>query len=192
MISGHQPPSKPGLPPKDKLSEAIVLWVANLAPRKRPEKFIELARLAEGSGLRFVMIGSRGDSDYLKALFKDQPGNLEWLGQLLFEETLTWFDRAAFFVNTSTPEGEGFPNTFIQAWLRGVPIFSLEVDPNGIVEKNGLGYISTDLGYLLNNIRSLQQDPHEYKTISERVLNYADTHHSIAVMTENFLSVVAP
>ncbi len=167
-----------------------MLWVSNLAPLKRPEKFIELARLAEGSGLRFVIIGSRGDSDYLKALFKDQPGNLEWLGRLPFDETLTWFDRAAFFVNTST--NEGFPNTFIQAWLRAVPVFSLDVDPNGIVEKNGLGYISTDLGYLLDKIRSLQQDPHEYKTISDRVLNYADTNHSITVMTENFLSVLAP
>jgi glycosyltransferase involved in cell wall biosynthesis len=188
MISGQQPPSKPGLPPKDKLSEAIVLWVANLAPLKRPEKFIELARLAEGTDLRFIMIGSRGDSDYLKALFKDQPGNLEWLGRLSFDETLNWFDRAAFFVNTST--NEGFPNTFIQAWLRAVPVFSLDVDPNGVIKNNKLGFLSDNVGGLLDNILSLLHNPDEYRSLADSVKTYSIIHHTISVIADNFLKVV--
>ncbi len=189
MISGQQPPSKPGLPPKNKLSEAIVLWVANLAPLKRPETFIELARLAESTDLRFIMIGSRGDSDYLKVLFKDQPGNLEWLGRLSFDETLNWFDRAAFFVNTST--SEGFPNTYIQAWLRGIPVLSLGADPNDVIKKNSLGFIGKDVNELYNIIDIYRDCEDKYGEISERVKSYSWFHHSVDNMTNKFLEVIS-
>ena len=190
MISGHHPPLKPGLPSKDKLSGAIVLWVANLAQSKRPENFVELARLGKGSGLRFVMIGSRGDPDYLKALFKDQPGNLEWLGQLPFEETLTWFDRAAFFVNTSIPEGEGFPNTYIQAWLRGVPVISLAVDPDNVIEENSLGFLAKDVSIIYDIIKFYRNKLDKYREISETVLSYSRLHYSVIKMTDRFLETI--
>ncbi len=190
MISGHHPPLKPGLPSKDKLSGEIVLWVANLAQSKRPENFVELARLGKGSGLRFVMIGSRGDPDYLKALFKDQPGNLEWLGQLPFEETLTWFDRAAFFVNTSIPEGEGFPNTYIQAWLRGVPVISLAVDPDNVIEENSLGFLAKDVSIIYDIIKFYRNKLDKYREISETVLSYSRLHYSVIKMTDRFLETI--
>jgi len=63
------------------------------------------------------------------------------MGKLPFEETLKIFDGATLFVNTSKSESEGFPNTYIQAWLRGVPVISFDVDPDGVIAKNGLGKV---------------------------------------------------
>jgi len=184
IFSGHVPPDKQNDPLK-RLRRPIVLWVANLGPRKQPERFFEMARAAGESDFRFVMIGSHGDPTYLSQLFNDKPANLEWLGKLPFEKTLEWFDLAAFFVNTST--WEGFPNTFVQAWLRGVPVFSLNVDPDQVVTQNALGQVDPEPVQLLKSIRALASDPERYEALSLRVQDYANRHHSIEQMADFFL-----
>ena len=45
--------------------------------------------------------------------------------------------RSHIFVNTSTHEG--FPNTFIQSWLREVVVVSLQVDPDQVLERQQVG-----------------------------------------------------
>lgn len=189
MISGHEPPET--LIPADKLLlNKYILWVANLAPRKRPEIFIEMARLASETDFRFIMVGGRADQEYIDRLFKDKPANLEWVGKLPFDEALGWFDRALFFVNTSTKDGEGFPNTYIQAWLRGAPVLSAGVDPDNIIEKNKLGWVAEEPEKLLEAIKNLTEHQGEYKEISKKAVEYANRHHSVQAMTDNFLKAV--
>ncbi len=189
MYSGH---NKPDLlySPEKRLQEGIVLWVANLGSRKRPELFIDLARKGEKYGFRFVMIGGSDDKSYLDCLFKNKSENLEWLGKKSFEQTLEWFDKAAFFVNTSHKINEGFPNTFIQAWLRGVFVFSLEVDPDDLIRNNKLGYVAGDIDNILQTLVSLSNKTQDFIEMSKRVIQYANKNHSIQRMTDNFLDIV--
>jgi glycosyltransferase involved in cell wall biosynthesis len=184
MISGHEKP-RVFLTPEQKIDRGIVLWVSNLGPNKQPNLFIELARVAKDLKLRFVMIGSRSDQSYLENLFKKKPDNLEWLGKLTFKETLEWFDRTTFFINTS--KKEGFPNTYIQAWLRGVPVISMGVDPDGIIQKYKLGYVVNDIEQMLQKIQFLMNTTEEYKLISKNAIEYANLYHSIEAMTHSFL-----
>lgn len=186
MISGHEAPVRV-ISPEERLAGGIVLWVANLGPRKRPERFVELARLSMGSKLRFVMIGGREDPSYVEGLFRDAPPNLERLGKRPFDETLGWFDRAAFFINTSTTEGEGFPNTFIQAWLRGVPVFTLNVDPDGIVSREGLGRVCADTAAMRTGLLDLAARPEEYARLSRRVMDFASERYTVSAVADVFL-----
>ena len=50
------------------------------------------------------------------------------------------YDRAKVLVNTS--DVEGFPNSYLQAWIRGVPVVTL-IDPDGVIEREGLGVAKT-------------------------------------------------
>ena len=94
----------------------------------------------------------------------------------------------AFLVNTSVDEG--YPNTFIQAWLRGVPVLSLEVDPDDVIHENGLGVVEPDLDALLQQISDLVRKPRTYADISGRAARYAARHHSLQTMADGFLSAI--
>ena len=57
------------------------------------------------------------------------------LGPQPYGETMELIGRAVAVVNTST--FEGMPNVFLESWMRGVPVLSLQVDPDGIISHNG-------------------------------------------------------
>jgi len=186
MISGHAIPDKT-TSVRDRLNRPMVVWAANMGAKKRPEKFIELARLADKSALQFVMIGGHSNAARMTELFSDPPPNLKWLGHVSFDESLALIDQAVFFANTSVQEHEGFPNTFIQAWLRGVPVVSLEVDPDDIVRKHKLGCVNSDPKALLAYMHSMISHPQAYQQLAGDVRAYAQENHSIAMMCDRFL-----
>jgi glycosyltransferase involved in cell wall biosynthesis len=98
-----------------------VLWVGVMRAGKRPEIFLELARRLPQR--RFVMVGGPAQNE--AALYERVRAqaaaldNLEFVGFLPLGEVEARFDAARLLVNTS--DTEGLPNTFLQAWARGVP-----------------------------------------------------------------------
>ena len=114
--SCYQPP-----PPAPAGAKDVVLWVGTVYEEKRPEIFLELARRLPER--RCVMIGGprRGAEGYYERIRTQAAAlpNLEFTGFLPLAQVEPWFDRARVLVNTS--RYEGMPNTFLQAWARGVP-----------------------------------------------------------------------
>jgi glycosyltransferase involved in cell wall biosynthesis len=102
-----------------------VLWVGTIHDYKQPEMLLDIARRLPQR--RFVMIGGpavageRLRQGYFEAI-REQAAklpNVEFKGFLPLAEVESWFDRARVLVNTSVYEG--MPNTFMQAWARGIP-----------------------------------------------------------------------
>jgi glycosyltransferase involved in cell wall biosynthesis len=136
-----------------------VLWVANLKRVKQPEVFVRLAGDLAGSGARFTMIGGlQGDPAWragVVEMIKATP-NLDYLGALPQEEVNARFARAHILVNTSVYEG--FSNTFIQAWMREVPVVSLNVNPEGSFDDARLGFCAGgDYPNLVQQLETLIQ-----------------------------------
>lgn len=134
-----------------------VLWIGRAEDfNKRPMLFLELARdLPE---LRFVMIAGRSDEAVFSALVRVCPPNLRILEHVPAHEIWDWLRRARAFVNTS--KFEGFPNTFLQSAVTGVPIVSLEVDPDGMLTRHGCGICTQgDPGAMRAALKMLTSDP---------------------------------
>lgn len=134
----------------------IVLWIANIKAWKQPEIFVDLAQRLRDTDARFIMAGKKGDKRFHQEFLKmaTPVQNLEYLGQLSLEEVNAWMAISSIFVNTSLPR-EGFPNTFIQAWLRSVPVVSLNFDPDDINTTENIGFLSGTVDNLERDTRAL-------------------------------------
>lgn len=124
---------------REKDDPPMVVWVANVKPIKQPSKFVELARNLDDLNVKFIMIGRPASGEFQRNLERDisEVGNLTYLGGLPYRKTLEYISRASLLVNTS--ESEGFSNTFIQAWMTGTPVISLNSDPDDVIKSNGIG-----------------------------------------------------
>jgi glycosyltransferase involved in cell wall biosynthesis len=121
----------------------VVLWLANLKEWKQPEVFLRLVADMKESKCKFVMAGGIKSQKYKRLIdfTLNTNGNFEFLGPVSFEKSNELFTRADVFVNTSIAQ-EGFPNTFIQSWLQGVPTISLLFDPDNLINKEQLGIVA--------------------------------------------------
>jgi glycosyltransferase involved in cell wall biosynthesis len=94
---------------------------------------------------------------------------------------------ATLLINTS--QFEGFPNAFQQAWYYGVPTLSLGVDPDGVIEREGLGKCCGNIDELELQLRSLLKDPARLDEIGRRARDFAATHYDLRVLLPKYLAI---
>jgi glycosyltransferase involved in cell wall biosynthesis len=174
-----------------------VLWVARLRAQKRPELLIEMARRMPRH--RFVIVGgpdqgARGQAyeQGIRAAAAAVP-NVEVTGFVPFERADRLFDGARVVVNTSTYEG--FPNTFLQAWARGVPTVGF-VDTGSRAAGEPVYEVAADLDHACASVRRLMEDAAAWERASRRVLKHFRARHSIdavlGLYEREFLRLMAP
>jgi glycosyltransferase involved in cell wall biosynthesis len=170
--------------PVDKSGPIRIAWVANLKRTKQPEVFLRLAAaLRDLHGARFVMIGADpiggSESHRRGSLLQDIAAapNVECLGQLSQQDVNTQLAKAHIFVNTSLYEG--FPNTFIQSWMRNVCIVSLNVNPDGLLDGDRIGFYAGTEERLADIVRRLVTDTPLREVTALRGNEYARTFHSM-------------
>ena len=152
-----------------------VLWVGRFSPQKRPELLLELA--AACPSLPFDVVGGRaGDGAYAAGLAARAQAlpNVALHGWVRPDEVGVYYDRASVLLCTSPVEG--FPNTFLEAWSRGVPTVST-VDPDGLIEAGALGAVGHTAEELSAALYQVHRDDAVWAACSRRVrAHYASTH----------------
>ena len=129
-------PAPPSAAPAD-----AFLWAARLVDYKRPLAFLDLAEAVPEA--RFWMIGVSNPGDTTPELEAEvrrraaSLDNVELFGRLRHTEVMELVERSAAIVNTAITEG--MPNVFLEGWTRGIPALTLEFDPDGRIERQGLG-----------------------------------------------------
>lgn len=164
----------------DKSGRVEILWVANLKPLKQPEIFIKLARDLSHINAGFTMMGTlQGETAWCNQIAKDikATSNIKYLGAVPQDEVNMLIAKSHILVNAS--QYEGFSNTFIQAWMRQVPVISLNVDPDDLLNISKLGYCANgDYSKMLKRLGELAIDQQQRESIGHNAERYALEYHS--------------
>jgi glycosyltransferase involved in cell wall biosynthesis len=172
--------------------DGVVLWVATVKPMKRPDVFLDLARALPQH--RFRLVGGPDGSAAGRAYFDDIRAraaalpNVEVTGFVPFVDVERHFDGAAVFVNTSS--GEGFPNTFLQAWSRGMPTVSF-FDPGHGPDGRPVGVVVPDLTAMVGAVDRLKTDLAHWSAAGERVRACFEQRHSADTVADAYAALIA-
>lgn len=160
----------------------LVLWVGQILAKKQPQKLLALARALPD--ISFLAAGSSEVNPVLGKEFRreaSQLANLEYLGQVPHATIGNLYDKASVLLNTSL--AEGLPNTFLEAWSRGIPVATLGIDPDGLLSQRNLGFVldpqdSTGL------LRRLLADGVELQQAGLRGREYVRATHSLTAVLD--------
>ena len=166
-----------------------VLWVANIRHIKRPDRLVAIARAMPGT--RFHMAGAMVPGE--EELYKRIEAEARELPNLIFHGVVPYidigrlFDRARVFANTS--DLEGFPNTFLQAWVRGVPVVTT-FDPDGLVKSAGLGSSHTSVPEMIEGLREMLESDAAYRSAGAAALRFMDQRFSEKTVLAPYLDAI--
>jgi len=159
------------------LEGRYVLWIGRGEDtHKRPRLCFELARRCPD--LAFLMVMNPVDEDAQRALKHEAPENVTIVDFVPYDEIEAYFQHATALVSTSA--FEGFPNTFLQAGKHGVPVLSLEVDPDGILAATGGGRVAGgEMAQLARHLQALTGDPAAREACGRRLRDYVRECHGL-------------
>jgi glycosyltransferase involved in cell wall biosynthesis len=166
-----------------------VVWVGNLRPVKRPDIAIDIARRLPH--YRFALIGGSVPSEkaYFERIASEAKAlpNLLMTGGVSHQAVGDWFDRSRVHLNTS--DYEGFPNTFLQAWIRAVPVASF-FDPDGLIERRALGRRCTGVDAMCAALEEMLRDPAGCAAIGESAREFVSSNYAARDVALRYLELL--
>ena len=169
----------PSAAPRDHVERDGFLWFGRAVPQKQPLLYVELARSLPEARFRMIPVPDGPDPRVLEALRKAAPDvpNLELLDPLPHALLSGVIERSVAVVNTSTLEG--MPNAFLEAWACGVPVLTLEFDPDAIVARTGLGVSAAgSWERFVEGARELWEAGPDRDDVARRARAYLEEVHS--------------
>lgn len=167
-----------------------ILWVGRLKKSKQPHLFINLARNFPNH--HFVIAGTMDNSfpDYINKLKEDisVTKNLTYIGQVPYSEIPSLFQKGMIFVSTSI--GEGFSNTFIEAWNHNIPVVTLNHDPDQCIKKYKLGIHSETFDKLIEDFKTLINDEELRSFYGDNGKAYVRMNHDIIKTSDEFYKLI--
>lgn len=141
--------------PSEKPKQYIT-FVANFRTFKRPEWVLEIAK--NNPQLKFKMIGQnyhdKGLAESIENFAASIP-NVELTGPLPLAEVENILDETLILINSSL--AEGFPNTYLQAFRRGIPVLTT-FDPGLEIETHKLGKVVSTIDEMNDCIKRMVLD----------------------------------
>ena len=186
--NGHPIPVYNRISARDR--DNLVLWVGHLRPVKRPQMFVSLAERDRSKSAKYKMIAS-GNKPPLTQSIEDSAQRLpqlEFLGERSVDEVNQILLQARALVTTS--ESEGFPNTHIQAWMRGVPVVSTGIDPDGLIQEQGLGVVVSNVDELHDAVHKLVSDDRYWNEMSQRCREFSVSNFDIHRIVDQFIDIL--
>ncbi len=168
------------------------LWFGRAVPQKQPLLYVELARSFPEAQFLMIAVPDGRDSrlvEELRDTARELP-NLELIDALPHAQLMEMVSRSVAIVNTSTLEG--MPNAFLEAWAYGVPVLTLQFDPDEIVARGRLG-IAADGSWdrFVAGARTLWESRAEREELSRRVRSHVEAVHSPQAVATRWSELIA-
>lgn len=167
-----------------------ILWVGRAVNWKRPEMFLELSKKFPNENF-YMICYLENDFDYWNNLKKRslRINNLKFVPFVPFHKIDQIFQNAKLLINTSYYEG--FPNAFIQAFKNSIPVVSMNVNPDNILEKFKVGFFCNDnFNELISSIKTLIREKKLYDSFCKRAFLYAKNNHDIEIIGNLWLDLI--
>jgi glycosyltransferase involved in cell wall biosynthesis len=141
------------------------------------------------------MVGGPGSDDaqsmaYYHAIAAEARAlaNVEFVGFVPYGDVEAQFDRGAVLVSTSGMEG--FPNTYLQAWARGMP--SVGMTDTGSRHEGEPVYAQVrDAREAAAEVERLLGDPAQWNESSRRCRAYFEANHSPEAVAAHYAELFA-
>jgi glycosyltransferase involved in cell wall biosynthesis len=164
-----------------------LLWAGRLAPEKRPELLLELARRCPGADFDVLGTARSGPSaDVFNAVAAGIP-NLRLHGYVPHAKVGAFYEQASALVCTSAREG--FPNTFLEAWSRARPVLTT-VDPDNLVRDERIGVVADEVGGLVEAARGVHGRRDEWAAMGLRARTYYLREHEPDQILDHYENVL--
>jgi glycosyltransferase involved in cell wall biosynthesis len=168
-----------------------VLWVGSVRRHKGPLDVIPLAQACPQIRFRVIGDGDAGLMAQLRDAATRLP-NLEIVGFVPFVDVEREFDGAFALVNTSPVEG--FPNTFLQAWSRGIPTVSY-ASPGVRHEGRPVGQTATSVVGIGAQLNAWRAAPADWAAAGRDARAFAQQNFSVEAAVQRYeavLETIAP
>lgn len=188
-----------GVPVTDAFADSDgreVLYLARLAPRKRPTAFVEAARRLGASfpDVRFRLVGpDEGEGGSVDQLIQDAGAgaNIAWEGAIGPDAVTARMARASVYVLPSVDEP--YPMSVLEAMSLGLPV--VITDSCGLaplVRESGSGIVVDDsLDALTGAVRRLLDEPEEAAAMGRAGKNLTRQSLDMAAVARELISAYA-
>jgi glycosyltransferase involved in cell wall biosynthesis len=180
-------------PPQRNLSlaerDVSILWVNNLRDLKRPDLALTLACRLPQHHVHMVGGVQPGAAELYEHTKAEAAAlsNLTFHGRVPYHDVGDFYDRARVFINTS--DTEGFPNSYLQSWRRGVPVVAF-FDPDGIIRREGLGVTVGSMDEMVQAVERLLTDDGEWQRASACCRSYMSRMHGDDMVLQPYIEAI--
>jgi len=164
-----------------------LLWVNNIRRIKRPDRVLDLAECLPD--LKVHMVGGAHEPELynqVKARAFRLP-NVVFHGAVPYREVGRLYDRSHLLINCS--EAEGFPNSYLQSWIRGIPVVAF-FDPDGLIRHEGLGVQVGTLEEMVCSVRHLLSSESALEECSARCVDFMRRRYSDEDVVSPYTSAI--
>lgn len=122
---------------------------------------------------RFIIAGIEKDTREFNRFnnIDSVPENIEFIGVLEKKKFLKLLSESKVFLSTSLYEG--FPNTFVEAWINRTAVVSLNVNPDNLLDGK-CGYcVKGDIKLAAEKIEELLSDIKQFESLVESSYTFA-------------------
>ncbi|WP_426955503.1 glycosyltransferase [Muricoccus radiodurans] len=175
-----------GLDPRD----FVLLNVGSVCRRKNVAFLVKVLERIEDPRLKLLIVGPLLEDDYAAEI----RAAAERLGDRVMlvgfrEETRVYYEAADAFVFAST--AEGFPNVFLEAMSRNLPIITrfLPGLTDFVVDHGQSGYLAHSLDQFAEAIRSLQANPALAERMGEAGRRFAERNLDMRTVAARYVGL---